>query len=89
MTPQGSRRPTFVANLGLRQDFLRKRLALVLTVSDLCNSLKESYLIDTPALKEEVSRRRSARIIYVGLVYNFGQPAKKLKEDPLKFDNQL
>ena len=89
LTPQGSRRPTFVANFGLRQDFMHKKLAVVLTVSDLLNSLKESYLIDTPALKEEISRRRSARIIYLGVVYNFGKLPKKAKEDPLKFDNQI
>ena len=89
LTPQGSRRPVFVANLGLRQDFLQKKLALVLTVSDLFNSLKESSLLDTPVLHEEITRRRSARITYVGFIYNFGQPAKKSKDDALKFDNQL
>jgi outer membrane receptor protein involved in Fe transport len=89
LTAQGSRRPVFVANLGLRQDFLQKKLALVLTVSDLFNSLKESYLLDTPVLHEEVTRRRSARITYVGFIYNFGKPAKKPKDDALKFDNQL
>ena len=89
ITPQGFRRPTFVANFGVRQDFLQKKLAVVLTVSDLFNSLKESYVLDTPLLKEEVSRRRSSRIVFLGLVYNFGKQSKKSKDDPLKFDNQL
>lgn len=89
LTPQGSRLPVSVANLGLRQDFLQKKLAVVLTASDLFNSLKESSRLDTPVLHEEITRRRSARILYVGLIYYFGQPLKKSKDDPLKFDNQL
>jgi outer membrane receptor protein involved in Fe transport len=91
LTPQGSRRPTFVANFGLRQEFLQKKLAVALTVSDVFNSLKEASLLDTPLLKEEVTRRRSARIIYLGFTYNFGKAGKKTKDDhdPLKFDNQI
>jgi len=89
LTPQGYRRPSFVANAGLRHDFRHKKMALVLTVSDLFNSLKESTVIDTPVLREETVRRRSARIIYLGFIYNFGQPAKKQKDEQLKFDNSL
>ena len=89
LTPQGERRPTFVANAGLRHDLWKKKAALVLTVSDLFNSLKEENLINTPLLREDITRRRSARIIYLGFTYNFGSPAKKAKDDPLKFDNSL
>jgi hypothetical protein len=89
LTPQGSRRPTFIANLGLRREFLQKKVAVVLTVSDLFNSLKESSLLDTPLLKEEITRRRSSRIIYVGLSYSFGQQSKKPKDETLKFDESL
>jgi outer membrane receptor protein involved in Fe transport len=89
LTPQGSRRPTFVANLGLRREFRQKKLAVVLTASDLFNSLKESSLLDTPRLKEEITRRRSARIIYLGFSYNFGKQARKPKDDTLKFDEQI
>ena len=89
LTPQGSRRPTFVANLGLRREFRQKKLAVVLTASDLFNSLKESSLLDTPLLQEEITRRRSARIIYLGFSYNFGKPSKKPKDEPLKFDEQI
>ena len=85
----GSRRPTYVANTGLRHEFGQKKTAVVLTVSDLFNSLKESTVLDTPALRETIVRRRSARIVYLGLVYNFGQATKKSKDDPLKFDNSL
>jgi len=89
LTPQGSRRPSFVANAGLRHDLWRKKAALILTVSDLFNSLKETTVLDTPALREEIVRRRSSRIVYLGFLYNFGQPAKKAKDEQLKFDNSL
>lgn len=89
LTPQGSRRPQFVANAGLRHELWKKKAALVLTISDIFNSLEETTVFDTPVLREELSRRRSSRIVYLGFVYNFGQPAKKTKDDLLKFDNSL
>lgn len=89
LTPQGSRRPSFVANVGLRRDFLQKKAAVVLTMSDVFNSMKESTRLDTPALQQEIVRRRSARIVYIGFIYNFGKPAKKSKDEQLKFDNSI
>ncbi len=89
LTPQGSRGPSFYANLGLRRDIWNKKAAVVLTVSDVFNSLKETTVIDTPLLRENIDRRRSSRIVYLGFLYNFGSPPKKSKDDPLKFDNSL
>lgn len=89
LTPQGERLPTWLANLGVRHDFANKKAAAVLTISDLFNSLEETNVLDTPLLHEEITRRRSARIVYVGLIYNFGKATKKQKDDPLKFDNSL
>ena len=89
LTPQGSRRPSYVANAGLRHDLWQKKVALVLTVSDVFNSLKETTVFDTPMLRGENMRRRSSRIVYLGFIYNFGQSAKKPKDDSLKFDNSL
>jgi len=89
LTPQGSRRPTYVANAGLRHELWQKKAAIILTVSDLFNSLKETTVLDTPALHEQITRRRSSRIVYLGLVYNFGKATKKAKDEQLKFDNSL
>lgn len=88
LTAQGSRRPTYVANLGWRHEFKDKKTAFVLTISDLFNSLKERSTIDTPTLHDEIVRRRSARIVFAGLAYSFGKPAKK-KDETLQFDNGL
>jgi outer membrane receptor protein involved in Fe transport len=88
LTPQGYRYPTYLANVGLRHNFKDKKMAFILSVSDILNSLKERTLVDTPTLRQEVTRRRSSRILYAGFIYNFGKPAKKSKDD-LQFDNAL
>ena len=79
----------FLANFGLRHDLWQKKAALVLTVSDLFNSLKSENIVNTPLLREDIVMRRSSRIIYLGITYNFGQPGKKSKDDALKYDNSL
>ncbi len=86
LTPQGYRHPTAVVNIGVRHDFADKKTAVVATVSDVFNSLKERTFIDTPGLRSESTRRRSSRIVYVGLIYNFGRLVNKAK-DELTFDN--
>ncbi len=88
LTPQGYRLPTFVANIGLKHDLADKKTSLVLTLSDIFDSQRERTVIDTPTLHDEIVRRRSARIVYAGIVYNFGKAKKKAKDDTLQFDNQ-
>lgn len=87
LTPQGYRMPTFVANGGMRYNFADKKTAFVFTVSDIFNSLEDRTVLDTPTLHQEVTRRRSARIIYAGFIYNFGKGEKKAKDEALQFDN--
>ncbi len=89
LTPQGSRLPSYVVNAGVRRDVLQKKAAVVLTVSDLFKTTKERTRLDTPLLKQDVERRRSGRIVYVGFVYYFGKAPKKAKDDALKFDNSI
>ena len=78
-----------VANLGLRHNFTDKKTAVVFTVSDVFNSLRERTHIDTPLLRQDITRRRSSRIAYLGLIYNFGKPTKKPKKEDLPYDNTL
>ena len=88
LTAQGYRLPTFVANIGLKHDLADKKTSLIFTLSDIFDSMREKTLIDTPILHDEITRRRSARIAYVGVIYNFGKAKKKGKDDTLPFDNQ-
>jgi len=89
LTPQGVREPGFVANLGYKHDFKGRNLSLVLTVSDLFNSLKEETKLDSPGLVDDSVRRRSSRLFNAGLIYTFGTTKTKAKDDSLQFDNQL
>jgi outer membrane receptor protein involved in Fe transport len=86
LTPQGKQLPTFVMNTGFKQELLKRKLALIITVSDVFNSLKNRTIVDTPELYETITRRRSTRIIYAGFTYSFGNQKKK-KE--LEYDNKL
>ncbi len=85
LTPQGKQLPTFIMNTGFKQELFKRKLAFIITVSDVFNSLRNRTLIDTPELYEKIIRRRSARIIYAGLTYTFGNQKKK----ELEYDNKL
>jgi outer membrane receptor protein involved in Fe transport len=87
LTPQGYRLPSWVVNLGFRQDFWKKRISFVATVSDLFNSQAWKVNVSTPVLVQESTRRRDARVIYGGFVFNFGTNGKKSKEPKFEFEN--
>jgi outer membrane receptor protein involved in Fe transport len=86
LTPQGRQLPSFVVNSGFKQEFYNRKLVFIATVSDIFNSLRSNTIIDTPQLFEKIIRRRSARIIYAGITYTFGNQKKK-KE--IEYDNRL
>jgi len=88
LTPQGEMMPSFVMNSGFRQEFFKGKAAMIITVSDIFNSLRNNSVINTPELYQSVMRRRSARIIYAGFTYVFGSQNKK-KETQIKYDTQF
>ncbi len=89
LTPQGYRLPNWVVNLGFRQDIWKKRISLIATISDLFNSQTYISTVNTPVLVQESTRRRDARVIYAGFVFNFGTNGKKEKEAKFEFDNGM
>ncbi len=89
LTPQGEQSPSFVMNCGFKQEVLKKKGAFIFTVSDLFNTMRQNSIIDTPLLYEKSERKRSARIIYAGFTYAFGNSKSKNKEIVIKYDNQL
>lgn len=89
LTSQGKREPSWVVNMGLRQDLWKKKISLLVTVSDLFNSQTMNSSINTPVLIQEAERRRDAPVIYGGFVFNFGTNGKKTKEAKLEFDNGM
>jgi outer membrane receptor protein involved in Fe transport len=85
LKPQGKQLPSFFVNTGFKQELFKRKLALIVTVSDVFNTLKNRTIIDTPQLYEKIVRRRSARIIYAGFTYTFGNHKKK----EFEYDNKL
>ena len=89
LTAQGYRLPNFVANIGFKHDLADQKTSLIFTLSDVFDSMHERTVIDTRILPDDITRRRSARVAYVGIIYNFGKGRKgKGKDDTLPFDSQ-
>jgi outer membrane receptor protein involved in Fe transport len=89
LTPQGEFKPSFVMNLGVRQDLFDDKFSLVMTFSDILKTLNREINLDTPLLLENTVTNRDTQIIYIGLTYHFGQPSKKEKAKSLQYDNGL
>ncbi len=89
LTPQGESRPSYVVNVGARQDLLDEKLSLTITVADLFHTLKRQLELNTPMLNQTVINRRDSGIVYFGLTYHFGTETKKTKEDQLRYDDGI
>jgi outer membrane receptor protein involved in Fe transport len=89
LTPQGEFQPSFVINMGGRQDLFGNRLSLTLTVADIFHTLKRELELTTPVMNQTVINKRDSGVIYIGLTYNFGTEMTKSKEDQLRYDNGL
>lgn len=88
LVAQGRQNSNFIFNLGARYAVPGTGLSVLLTVSDLFDTSRRSYTLDTPELKQKVEMRRNPRIIYLGMSYNFGYTKKK-KEAKIEYDEGL
>lgn len=86
LTPQGKNYPSFVFNMGLRQDLFKKKVSVLLAASDLFRTQREKSELCSGYLKQTSIRRRDAQIIYIGISYRFGKIIKKT-EEKIQFDN--
>ena len=84
LTPQGKYLSTAGLSLGFRQDLFKKKASLLLSVSDVFNSLRWTSEIDTPELYQRTSGKRKSQIIYIGFTYKLGRANKKAEE--IRFD---
>jgi outer membrane receptor protein involved in Fe transport len=89
LTPQGENLPTYVVNLGIRQELFENKVTMVLTVADLFNTLKRTTEVNTPFLNQTLVNARDARIVYFGFTYYFGTQRKKSKEETIKYDDGI
>ena len=87
LTPQGENRPSFVLNMGFRQDLFDEKFSIIMTISDLLKTMNRKTDLNTPWLTQNVVSTRDSRIVYFGLTYHFGTPTKKSKDKSLQYDN--
>jgi outer membrane receptor protein involved in Fe transport len=87
LTPQGETSPSYAVNCGLRQDLLNEKISLVLTVSDLFNSMKWKNTLNTADLYDYSVRQRDGRIMFFGVTYHFGRPDKK--KEKMEYDDSM
>jgi hypothetical protein len=89
LTPQGEYVPTYVVNVGFRQEMLDGKVSLIATISDLLKTQKRQLELNTPLLNQTVINTRDSRIVYVGFTYHFGAPPKKSNEEQIHYDDNL
>ncbi len=88
ITPQGEFNPIFLLNAGIRQEIIKHQASLLLTVSDVFNTLDYESAIDSPILKQQTKYGRNSQIVYLGFIYNFGQKVQK-KRQKIQFDDKI
>jgi iron complex outermembrane recepter protein len=80
-TEQGRTSGSLFTNLALRQRFLDDRLSLNLRVRDPLGMARWAYVVDEPALYQEVSRNWGARSVQLSLAFRFNQPEQRRDRD--------
>ena len=85
LTAQGYNAPFGMVNLGYRHKF-SDRLSGVVTVQDVLKTSRNRLVIDTPLLKQEVTRRQNQQAVFVGFTYSFGAAPKRGREDGFEFE---
>jgi len=85
---QGYFDPTFVTNMGIRQELFNNKLSLVATLSDVFSTLKQKSSLTSKFLQQQSVNSRDAQVFYVGFNFRFGRTTKKADEK-MQFDNAL
>lgn len=87
LVPQGRRDADSRINLGVKYDIPRWNLAFTASVTDLLDTYRRSYTLDTPDLKQKVEQRRNPRIFALGAVWRFGADTKKKHPADMQYDD--
>jgi outer membrane receptor protein involved in Fe transport len=73
---QSKTNASWSADLAIKKDLLKNKMALAFRVSDLFNTLKNSYTAWGSNFTADNWRKPESRIGYISLTYNFGQGTK-------------
>lgn len=89
LVPQGRRDADCRINLGMKYDIPSINLSVMASVTDLFDTYRKSYTLNTPELQQKVVRRRNPRIFYMGLSYQLGQNKNKKHNTKLEYDENM
>ena len=68
---QGKREGTFTTDIGAKYEIPRLHLTFTATLSDVFNTFKKVYSIDTPQLRQRLEQKMDTRMFYFGIAWNF------------------
>lgn len=71
LMPQGRREGSFSTDIGVKYELPRRGLSFTATLSDVFNTLRKVYTIDTPQLRQRLEQKMSTCVLYVGVAWNF------------------
>lgn len=88
LVPQGKRDGDFRVNLGMKYDIPGIGLSILASVTDLFDTYRKSFTLNTPELKQKVVKRRNPRIFYLGVAWKFGSKNKR-ENSKIEYDEGL
>jgi len=71
LMPQGKREGMFSTDIGAKYEIPSLNLSFMATLSDVFNTFKKTYTIDTPQLLQRRELRSNTRVFYIGVTWNF------------------
>lgn len=89
LVPQGRRDADVRVNLGMKYEIPAINLSVIASVTDLFDTYRKSYTLDTPELKQKVEKRRNPRIFYLGISWQFGGNKNKKHNANPEYDEGL
>lgn len=74
---QGKREGTFTTDIGAKYEIPHLHLSFTATLSDVFNTFKKVYTIDTPQLQQRLEQKMNTRVFYIGIAWNFNTLKQK------------
>lgn len=71
LMPQGRREGIFSTDISVKYAIPRLNLSFTATISDVFNTMKTIYTIDTTELRQHLEQRSNSRVFYLGVAWDF------------------
>ena len=85
INPQGRRDAFCYLNTGIKQNLIKNRISLTLTVTDIFHTYKIKYKIESTELSQYTTIQRRLPVFYLGLIWRFNNYHSK---DNLEYEGE-